>query len=106
METNTLPTIRFACITDPSGQHAFFCATRVEDFDQLLAAYAEDDELSAVPFEFTDPQVVSATQEWVAYRTEGDHRPMVMVGSIEDGYWVNWNLSTVPLPPVPAYPAF
>ncbi|MFJ3811537.1 hypothetical protein ACIPWE_34885 [Streptomyces sp. NPDC090073] len=29
--------------------------------------------------------------------------PMVMVGSIENGRWVNWNLAGVPTPPVPTY---
>lgn len=101
----TLPGIRFACITDPTRQHAFFWATRTEDFDRLLAAYASDEELTAAPFEFTEPQIVAATQEWVADNARQDNgRPqMVMVGSVENGAWVNWNLSTVPRPPVPSY---
>ncbi|MGW3958019.1 hypothetical protein ACWEKM_45830 [Streptomyces sp. NPDC004752] len=55
VSSSSLPAIRFAVITDPTRRHAFFWASAAADFDRMLAAYAADDELTAEPFEFTEP---------------------------------------------------
>ncbi|MGW3661310.1 hypothetical protein ACWD6R_39335 [Streptomyces sp. NPDC005151] len=99
-----LPEIRFAVIADPTRRHAFFVATPAEDFDRLVAAYAGERDLTVAPFEFTDPRIVFETQMWVAEtRQETGRPPMLMVGSVENGQWVNWNLEALPRPPVPSY---
>ncbi|MGW2725368.1 AAA family ATPase [Streptomyces sp. NPDC001492] len=99
-----LPEIRFAVITDPDRRHAFFWAAPAESFDRLLAAWNRDEDLTAKPFEFTDPKTVAETRAWVADVQRSSDRPaMVMVGSVENGQWVNWNLEAVPRPPVPTY---
>ncbi|MET9671240.1 ATP-binding protein [Streptomyces sp. NPDC006475] len=102
--SDALPTIRFACITDSERRHAFFCAAASEAFDRLLAAYESDDDLTATPFEFTDPHLISETRKWVADKQRDSDRPAtVMIGSVENGQWVNWNLAAVPRPPVPSH---
>ncbi|MFI2764895.1 AAA family ATPase [Streptomyces echinatus] len=99
-----LPAVRFACITDPTTRHVFFCATTTETFDDLVAAYEREEDLTVQPWEFTDPRIIAETRAWVADAQRDSGRPpMVMVGSIEDGQWVNWNLPTVPRPPVPSF---
>ncbi|AWN32613.1 hypothetical protein [Streptomyces sp. NEAU-S7GS2] len=100
----SVPAVRFACITDPTRQHAFFCATATEAFDRMVAAYGREDDLTVTPFEFTEPKIVTETRAWVAsVHHGGGHPPMVMIGSIENGQWVSWNLPTVPCPPVPSF---
>ncbi|MFF3876002.1 hypothetical protein [Streptomyces sp. NPDC001978] len=96
--------VSFGLITDPTRQHAFFCAVVASEWERFSAAYDRDDELNIEPFEFTDPLIVAQTQDWVAHASKEHGRPpMVMVGSIENGRWVNWNLPELPLPPVPTY---
>lgn len=100
---DTLPEIRFAVITDPDRRHAFYWAAPTESFDTLLTIWNRDEDMTAVPFEFTDPQLVTETRAWVADAQRKNGRPStVMVGSVENGRWVNWNLPAVPRPPVPA----
>lgn len=102
MFPNTTPNVRFACITDPTRQHTFFFAAAEEDFDRLVAAYEQEDDLTVAPLEFTDPRIVNETRVWVAdARQDGGRPSMVMVGSVENGQWVNRNLPAVPRPPVP-----
>lgn len=97
-----LPAIRFACITDPTKQHGFFCATTAESFDRLLAAYEREDDLTARPWECSDPRIIAETSAWVAdIQREAGRPPMVMIGSVENRRWVNWNLVDAPMPPVP-----
>ncbi|MFJ4008003.1 hypothetical protein ACIPWL_31805 [Streptomyces sp. NPDC090023] len=97
-----LPAVRFARITDAARRHAFLIATAEEHFDRLVAAYQREDDLTVEAFEFTDASIVHATRQWVAEEEQRDGRPsMVMVGSIENGQWVNWNLKAVERPPVP-----
>lgn len=101
---DTPPAVRFVRITDPTRRHAFFWASAAEDFDRVLAAYDCDDELTAEPCEFTEPDIIAATQAWlIDQRRENDRPGMVMVGSVENGQWVNWNLEAVPRPPVPSF---
>lgn len=96
--------IRFHCITDPTGQHAYFWALYAEDSAGYVAAFERDPELSIQPFEFTDSAIVSETEAWLAAAAaESGRPPVVMVGSVEHGHWANWNLADVPRPPVPAY---
>lgn len=96
--------IRIACVTDPTRRHAFFMAAPASGFERLLAAYDRDEGLSAEPFEFTDPQITSETEAWIAAAAEESERPpLVMVGSVENGQWVSWNLASIPRPPVPTY---
>ncbi|WP_327332946.1 AAA family ATPase [Streptomyces anulatus] len=103
-EMNSLPEVRFAVITDPDRRHAFFMATIAGDLDRLLGAYASERGLTVTPFEFTDPDIVFETQRWVSgTQQETGRSPMLLVGSVENGQWVNWNLGAVPRPPVPAY---
>ncbi|WP_331720476.1 hypothetical protein OG851_42670 (plasmid) [Streptomyces sp. NBC_00161] len=104
MSSSALPAVRFAPITDPTRQHAFFWAAPAEAFDALLATWDRDEELTAEPFEFTDPRIVNEMRSWLADAQQESGRPAtVMVGSVENGQWVKWNLETVPRPPVPAF---
>ncbi|GGV54583.1 hypothetical protein GCM10010293_68590 [Streptomyces griseoflavus] len=98
-----LPAVRFARITDATRRHVCFIATTEEHFDRLVASYQREDDLTVEVFKFTDASIVHATRQWLAEEEQkGDGRPsMVMVGSIENGQWVNWNLKTVEHPPVP-----
>ncbi|MGW3200046.1 AAA family ATPase [Streptomyces sp. NPDC001118] len=101
--SDALPEIRFAVITDPDRRHAFFWAAPAEAFDGLLAAWNREEGLTAKPFEFTDPETVAETRAWVADVQRDSGRPgTVMVGSVENGQWVNWHLPTAPRPPVPS----
>ncbi|UZI34038.1 ATP-binding protein [Streptomyces sp. VB1] len=103
-EMNPLPEVRFAVITDPDRQHAFFVATIAGDLDRLVGAYASERDLTVTPFEFTDPDIVFETQRWVSgTQQETGRSPMLLVGSVENGQWVNWNLEAIPRPPVPTY---
>ncbi|MFC8201304.1 hypothetical protein ACFUTV_38795 [Streptomyces sp. NPDC057298] len=96
--------IRFACITSPDQRHACFFAAPAANFGRLLDAWNRDEELTAVPFEFADPQIASEVQAWLSdAATKDDRPPLVLVGSAESGQWVNWNLADVPRPPVPSY---
>lgn len=103
-EMNPLPEVRFAVVADLERRHAFFVATAIEDFDRLVGTYASERDLTVTPFEFKDPDIVFETQRWVSgTRQETGRPPMVMVGSVENGQWVNWNLEAVPCPPVPSF---
>ncbi|AXE28292.1 hypothetical protein C0216_33095 (plasmid) [Streptomyces globosus] len=102
--SDALPEIRFAVVTDPDRRHAFFWAAPAESFDGLLAAWNREDDLTAAPFEFTDPQLVAETRAWVAETQRETGRPAtVMVCSIENGQWVNWNLAGLPHPLLPTF---
>ncbi|MEV4950360.1 hypothetical protein [Streptomyces sp. NPDC053755] len=75
-------------------------------YEGLFAAWARDGKLRFAAFEaFTDPRILFESQAWltnVAAQEPG--RPgTVMVGSVERGRWINWNLPSLPPPPVPAY---
>ncbi|MFZ3476042.1 AAA family ATPase [Streptomyces sp. 2.9] len=97
--------IRFACVTSPDGVHAYFWAVTAENYASLLTSWSNDEELRVAAFEeFTDPRIVDASRAWLARQQQEDGRPgTVMVGSVEKGRWVNWNLAGVRPPPVPAY---
>lgn len=96
-------TIRFGRITDPTGQHVFFYAVHATEWDRFRACYDRDEVLSIEPFGFTDPQITAATEAWVDAATQDEAKPaVVMVGSIENRRWVNWNLADVSPPPVAA----
>lgn len=91
-------TVRFARITEPTGQHVFFYAVDATEWDRFRAAY-DGEALGVEQFDFADPQITTATEAWVAAKTrEHGKPPAVMVGSIENGRWVNWNLADVPPP--------
>ncbi|MFF9070559.1 AAA family ATPase [Streptomyces sp. NPDC014891] len=97
-----LPEIRFIVITSPDRRHAFYWATPAERFDQMLTLWNREEDITAEPFEFTDPLLVAETRAWIADTQRDTGSPAnVMVGSVENGQWVNWNLD-VPRPPVPA----
>ncbi|MFJ4879984.1 AAA family ATPase [Streptomyces sp. NPDC088745] len=97
-----LPEVRFAVLTTSDRRHAFYWAAPAESFDQLLTVWNREEDITAAPFEFTDPELVAETQAWIARtRQESGRLSTVMVGSVEDGRWVNWNLDS-PRPPVPA----
>ncbi|MER6314426.1 ATP-binding protein [Streptomyces sp. NPDC001581] len=100
-----LPDVRFACVTSPDGAHAYFWAVGPADYEGLLASWARDEELRVAAFEgFTDPRIVIESHAWLTkLQHEGDRPGTVMVGSVEHGRWVNWNLPSAPRPPVPAY---
>lgn len=95
--------IRFHRVTDPTGRHAFYSALYAADSPRYVAAYERDAELNIEPFEFTDPAIVSETEAWLAEAAASSNRPpVVMVGSTENGHWVNWNLTRIPRPPAPS----
>lgn len=96
-------TIAFGRITDPTRQHQFFWAVPAADWNQFRAIYDADELLTIEPFQFTDPDIVAATEAWIDEGANDSNKlPAVMVGSIENGRWVNWNLTDVPKPPIPA----
>ncbi|MFD7626332.1 hypothetical protein ACFV7Q_09825 [Streptomyces sp. NPDC059851] len=104
---DTLPEIRLAVITDPDRRHASYWATPAESFDHLLAIWNRDEDMTAEPVEFTDPLLIAETRARIADTQRNNERPStVMVGSAENGQWVNWNLPAVPRPPVPQHPRF
>lgn len=95
--------IRFGRITDPTRTHQFFWAVAATDWDRFRACYDREEDLTIEPFEFTDPQITTETADWIdASTSEHGKSPAVMVGSIENGHWVNWNLTDLPVPPIPA----
>ncbi|MET9676418.1 hypothetical protein ABZY68_25485 [Streptomyces sp. NPDC006482] len=97
------PDVQFACITDQDRQHAFFWAATTEGFDTLLDVYERVEKLSVKPFEFDDPRIVNEMWVRLAEAQRASGRPMtIMVGSVRDGRWFNWNLETAPCPPVPS----
>lgn len=100
-----LPDVRFACATSPDGTHAYFWAVAPEHYEGLLARWARDEELRVGAFEaFTDPRIIIESQAWLTKQAQESDRPgTVMVGSVEHGRWVNWNLPSALCPPVPAY---
>lgn len=94
-----LPVI--ACIADPQRRHAFYWAFYAECWDKLADAYTELG-LIFEPAEFADTRVLEATAAWLADATRTEDKPMlVLIGSTEDGDWVVWNLTELPLPDVP-----
>ncbi|MFF2572674.1 AAA family ATPase [Streptomyces sp. NPDC058084] len=100
---DTLPEIRFIVITSPDRRHAFYWATPAEHFNQMLTIWNRDEDMTAEPYEFADPLLVAETQAWIADTQRDTGRPSnVMVGSVENGQWVNWNLDA-PRPPVPTW---
>ncbi|MEU4359136.1 hypothetical protein [Streptomyces virginiae] len=105
MPTWDLPDVRFACVTSLDGAHAFFWAVAPADYEGLLASWARDAELRVAAFEaFTDPRIITESCARLTKMLQERDRPgTVMVGSVEHGRWVNWNLPAVPRPPVPAY---
>lgn len=91
--------IRIGRITDPTGQHVFFYAVYAAGWDRFRAIYDRDELLSIEPFEFTDPLFSDTAEEWLDARTPEAGKPvMVLIGSIENKRWVNWNLPDVPKP--------
>ncbi len=97
--------IRFACVTSPDGVHAFFWAVAAQDYEDLMAVWGREEDNRLAAFEeWSDPDIIDASQEWLAsQKRQRGGRGVVMVGSVENGRWVNWNLESVPCPPVPAY---
>ncbi|MFE3776114.1 hypothetical protein [Streptomyces sp. NPDC059122] len=98
-----LPDVSFAVITDPTRRHAFFWAAPTADFEDLLDTWNRDTKLTARPFTFAEPAIVAEAQEWLADRLQEHDKATVMIGSIEAGRWVNWNLPAIPRPAVPTY---
>ncbi|MFF1779888.1 NUDIX domain-containing protein [Streptomyces virginiae] len=96
-----LSDVRFACATSTDGMHAYFWAVAAEDYEGPLAAWGRDEELRVAAFEpFVAPRIVAESQVWLAEQRQESGRPsIVMIGSVEKGRWVNWNLPSAPCPP-------
>jgi hypothetical protein len=97
--------IRFFRVTDHDRRRIFYCAVYADIWDAIVDGYAQQSKLILGPFEFTDPQIVADTADWLADATleaaREDGRPaLVLVGSTYRGRWVDWNLPA-PKPPVP-----
>ncbi|MBD3004808.1 hypothetical protein [Streptomyces sp. 5-10] len=94
---NEAPGVRFARIATLDRRHAFYCAVRPGDWDRFISAYARTSDLTVEPFEFGSAAILDATAGWIADKSrESDRPPMVMIGSTENGRWVNWNLPVRP----------
>ncbi|MGC2997411.1 hypothetical protein ACPF8X_03140 [Streptomyces sp. G35A] len=97
--------IQIGRLTDrATGKHQFFWATFASEWDRFATAHREAGEVHVERFEFTDTRITDATAEWLATLAQEKGQPgvCVLVGSIEDGHWANWNLTDVPAPPIPA----
>ncbi|WP_406052939.1 hypothetical protein OG280_41610 (plasmid) [Streptomyces virginiae] len=98
--TRTLPDVSFARIADQSGRHVFFWAAPTAHFDECLVVWNRMEGMTAEPFEFGDPAIVAAAQDWIADRLQEHDKVTVLIGSIERGKWVGWNLAGIPRPAV------
>ena len=99
--TRTLPDVSFARIADETGRHVFFWAAPTAAFDELLVVWNRMEGMTAEPFRFEQPAIVTAAQEWLADSLEEHGRNgTVLIGSIENGKWVGWNLAGIPRPAV------
>lgn len=99
--TRTLPDVSFARIADENGRHVFFWAAPTASFDELLVVCNRMDGMTAEPFTFTEPAIVAAAQDWLADKLQEHDKATVLIGSIERGKWVGWNLPGIPRPAVP-----
>lgn len=101
-ETTVDSNIRYALITDPTRQHAYFWAVRATGWTRFREAVDRDELLTIEPFDFGDPRVTAATETWITARIRETGKPTaVMVGSVDSGQWINWNLDDTLRPPVP-----
>ncbi|WP_030556415.1 hypothetical protein [Streptomyces exfoliatus] len=99
-----VPAVGYVHISDPAGEHVFIMATFADSLDGLVAAYQREPDLIGRPFAFTDndTQITTAVCQWLLDAAKrSDQPPSVLVGSIEKGRWVNWNLPGVPRPTLP-----
>ncbi|WP_327419721.1 hypothetical protein [Streptomyces sp. NBC_01233] len=99
--TRTLPDVSFARIASEDGRHVFFWAAPAAGLDELLAVWNRMDGMLAERFTFGEPAIVAAAQDWLADKLQEHEKATVMIGSIERGKWVDWNLRGIPRPAVP-----
>lgn len=102
MSASTSRDVRYVRIADPTGRHVVFTATFACNVDALMGRWNREPDMEATAFDFDDPQVAGeACIRLMNIERESSKPSMVMIGSIENGHWVNWELAGTPAPPVP-----
>lgn len=105
MAAATSSAICFIRVAEATGRHVCFMATFADASKQAEEAWRREPDLTVTRIEFDDPdgRITSAIRAWLLATEQGagSQPVMVMVGSTENGAWVNWKLQGIPVPPIP-----